>query len=311
MEDIDKKLEKFGEDINKVNLSKSIKSNLIMKTIFSFVKPKKKLQLIKHSKTLQKKIFMSIEDYKKYTGLNIKKGRKDNIKIFSYNTNILLFNGKYLNGKKNGKVKEYNKKGELIFEGEYLNGKKNGKGKEYYGHNHLIFEGEYLNDKIWNGKGYNYYSKIIMKKYLIFKKRKMKTRTHNLKCNFKIINGKGRIEMYYNPINPKRRQNIKKIIIFEGEYLNGELNGLVREYHNHGDLIFEGEYKNDKKNGKGKEYHHYNNKLRFEGEYLNGKKNGNGKEYDYNGNLIFEGEYKNGFKWNGKGYNNNRKIKRI
>ena len=29
----------------------------------------------------------------------------------------------------NGKVKEYNYKGELIFEGEYLNGKRNGKGK--------------------------------------------------------------------------------------------------------------------------------------------------------------------------------------
>jgi len=31
-----------------------------------------------------------------------------------------------------GKVKEYNNSKKLIFEGEYLNGKRNGKGKEYY-----------------------------------------------------------------------------------------------------------------------------------------------------------------------------------
>ena len=74
----------------------------------------------------------------------------------------------------NGKIKEYNY-GQLIYEGEYLNGKKNGKCKEYWNGN-LIFEGEYLNGKR-NGKSkeYNYYSKIIMKKYLIFKKREMKT----------------------------------------------------------------------------------------------------------------------------------------
>ena len=46
----------------------------------------------------------------------------------------------------NGKVKEYYK-GKLTFEGEYLNGKRNGKGKEYYYNGELIFEGEYLNGK--------------------------------------------------------------------------------------------------------------------------------------------------------------------
>ena len=52
------------------------------------------------------------------------------------------------NGK--GRVKEYNF-GKLIFEGEYLNGKKNGKGKEYDFMGNLIFEGEYLNgNKVLN-----------------------------------------------------------------------------------------------------------------------------------------------------------------
>ena len=43
----------------------------------------------------------------------------------------------------------------MIFEGEYLNGKRNGKGKEYNINGKLIFQGEYLNGKRWNGKGYN------------------------------------------------------------------------------------------------------------------------------------------------------------
>ena len=64
-----------------------------------------------------------------------------------------------------------------------------------------------------------------------------------------------------------------------------------------GILIFEGEYLNGERwNGKGKEY--FNDKLDFEGEYLNGKRSGKAKEY-LDGILIFEGEYLNGQKWNG------------
>ena len=41
----------------------------------------------------------------------------------------LIYKGEYLNGKRNGKGKEYFRR-YLIFDGEYLNGKRNGKGKE-------------------------------------------------------------------------------------------------------------------------------------------------------------------------------------
>ena len=56
------------------------------------------------------------------------------------------FEGTYLNGKRNGKGKEYDINGILVFDGEYLNDERNGKGEEYDG-NKLIFEGEYLNGK--------------------------------------------------------------------------------------------------------------------------------------------------------------------
>ena len=61
-----------------------------------------------------------------------------------------------MNGKRNGKGKEYNIIGhKIIFEGEYLNGKRNGEGKQYdYDGDKIEFEGEYKNGKRWNGKGY-------------------------------------------------------------------------------------------------------------------------------------------------------------
>ena len=63
----------------------------------------------------------------------------------------MIFEGKYLNGEKNGNAKEdYQENGNILFEGEYLNGERNGKGKGYY-NGKLIFEGEYLNGLRWNG----------------------------------------------------------------------------------------------------------------------------------------------------------------
>ena len=43
--------------------------------------------------------------------------------------NIIIFEGEYLNGKRNGKGYEYNYKKKLIFKGEYLNGERNEKEK--------------------------------------------------------------------------------------------------------------------------------------------------------------------------------------
>ena len=67
--------------------------------------------------------------------------KKWNGKGYNENGNIIyeLKNG-------NGKVKEYFDYKYLRFDGEYLNGKRNGKGKEYFG-TILIFDGEYLNGK--------------------------------------------------------------------------------------------------------------------------------------------------------------------
>ena len=89
-------------------------------------------------------------------------------KVKEYNkNNELIFEGEYLNGKRNGMGKEFfneefnfdfkllneNKKekvtDKLVFKGEYSNGERNGKGKEYF-NGKLVFEGEYLKGNKWN-----------------------------------------------------------------------------------------------------------------------------------------------------------------
>ena len=68
--------------------------------------------------------------------------------------------------------------------------------------------------------------------------------------------------------------------------------GKIKELYENGYVKFEGEYINGKINGKGREYDSDGN-LIFEGEYLNGKRNGKGKKFygDF-GDLLIEGEYK-------------------
>ena len=98
----------------------------------------------------------------------IKEG-KSYVKEYYDNGNI-EFEGEYLDGKRNGKGKEYNYLYHFInFEGEYLNGKRNGKGKEYNKNGKLLFEGDYLNGKQWNGilREYFYNGKLKFEKELI------------------------------------------------------------------------------------------------------------------------------------------------
>ena len=141
----------------------NIKSSYFPKLLFSFIEEKIKLEIIKCNKTIQKIIDISLINYKVLSGRYIIKESEGIFKEYIANDNVLLnhdntllYKGGYLNGKRNGKGKEYNcDYGTLKFEGEYLNGKKHGKGKEYDDEGKLRFEGEYFNGNKWNGKGYD------------------------------------------------------------------------------------------------------------------------------------------------------------
>ena len=101
---------------------------------------------------IKEKIF----DYKIFSGRYLVYESEHKVKEFDSYTDKLLFEGKLINGKRNGEGIEYYENGKIKFIGEYLNGKRNGQGKEYYDNGEKKFEGVYLNGKR-NGKGKEYY----------------------------------------------------------------------------------------------------------------------------------------------------------
>ena len=92
-------------ELNQIN---KIKSNLILKKIFSLIWERIKLLLLTYNKRIQKRLKIDIENYRKE----------------SQRYRIILENGKGQEFLINSKY--------LIFEGEYKKGKKHGKGFEYY-----------------------------------------------------------------------------------------------------------------------------------------------------------------------------------
>ena len=190
---------------------KDIKSSANLKAILSCMCEKMWMNLIKYNKTLQKENHIDLYNYQIFSGKYMTKELYGKRKIYNAYTNELIFEGQYLNGKRNGPGKEYSK-GNLIFEGEYLNGEKNGKGIEYNEKGKILFEGEYLNGKKNNGK---------IKEFF---------KNGNLKFESEYVNGKrnGKSKDY----------NIDRNLVFDGEYLDGKKwNG--KGYDNHNNIIYE------------------------------------------------------------------------
>ena len=138
----------------------NIKSSFFVRLFLSNLKEKNKLKLIKYNKSFQNKIGISILNYKLFSGRYIIYETKEKAKECRIENDTIIYKGDYLNGKRNGKGKEYNEFGDLIYEGEYLNGKRSGKGKEYYPNGNIKFKGIYLNNNQWSGKGYDLYKNI-------------------------------------------------------------------------------------------------------------------------------------------------------
>ena len=222
------------------------------------------MKIINYNKKLQNKLEINIYHYVFLSGKFVVIGQDGKGKEIQGKDKRTIFEGEYLNGKRNGKGKEYgvlnldfgfvsylvkevkgnkNDLNYVKFEGEYLNGKRNGKGKEYDEEGELEFEGEYLNG-MRNGKGKEYFEGDL---------------------------------------------------VFEGEYLNNK-KWKGKGYDINGNIIYE-----LNNNNQGKEVY-MSGELLYEGEYLNGERNGNGKEYDAFNRLIFEGKFYKGKRWTGKGY---------
>ena len=238
--------------------NKKIKSNNIIKLIYSFVFESNKLKIIKYNKKLQNILNIEESNYFLWFGKGLTLDKNGNGQITSAHTFNILFEGKYKNGKKNGKGREYNKFGELQFEGQFIDDKRNGKGKEYNSSNgNLLFVGEYKNGKR-HGKGIEYDND----KNIIFKGEYL---------NGKIFSGFG--------------EEIYDKFFFKGEYKYGNKWKGKEYYSNWSDrqLHFEGEFIKGKK-WKGIFYYTKGN-IRFKGELIENKM-WNGILYNYNGTLF-------------------------
>ena len=146
----------------------------------------------------------------------------------------------------------------MIFEGEYLNGKRNGEGKEYDKDGRLIFEGEYLLNRKWNGKSYDNKGNILYE--LIDGNGKVRE-FNKMYYEGDYFHGEksGEGILYYIP----------EIIRFEGKFFNGKKNGFGIEYDNDEDVIYEGEYLNGEWwNGKEIGEYEYDNNYLLNGKYL-------------------------------------------
>jgi len=128
----------------------------------------------------------------------------------------------------------------------------------------------------------------------IIKREKKKLYFNNGKLMYdgEIINGKldGYGKQYY------KNGNLK----YEGEFDDGERNGSGKQFFNNGLIEYEGGYKRSKLDGYGKQYYK-NGNLKYEGEFDDGERNGRGKQFFDNGLIEYEGGYNKRGKWFGKG----------
>lgn len=77
----------------------------------------------------------------------------------------------------------------------------------------------------------------------------------------------------------------------QGEYFEGNQNGIWKGYHVNGKLQYEGEYNHGDKHGVWK-YYHDNGELKEIYNYLNGKLNGERKSFNKSGEITFNANYR-------------------
>ena len=99
---------------------KNIISDYFQKILLSYLDEKRKLTLIKYNKKFQSLMNRSLIIYNFFSGKYITNRENVKVKIYNGNNDKLIYEGGYLNGKKNeiGKEYEYKKIGDynkLIF----------------------------------------------------------------------------------------------------------------------------------------------------------------------------------------------------
>ena len=85
----------------------NIKSSYFIQLIFSYIEERQKLILMKYNKYLQHNMNINIINYKCIYGAYIEYESKEKGKEYRGFDALLIYEGEYLHGRKNGKGTEY------------------------------------------------------------------------------------------------------------------------------------------------------------------------------------------------------------
>eukprot|EP01091_Cochliopodium_minus_P008760 TRINITY_DN2038_c0_g1_i1.p1 TRINITY_DN2038_c0_g1~~TRINITY_DN2038_c0_g1_i1.p1 ORF type:complete len:1330 (-),score=374.41 TRINITY_DN2038_c0_g1_i1:37-3537(-) len=214
-----------------------------------------------------------------YTGEIIDSKPKDgDIEIFNLSKKC-KYEGKFFNGRANGRGRRIDEKKNVLWDGEFRDGKEwigrgfcewvdegnfswiyngelfngnpHGMGKKLDERNHVLWEGEWMEGKEWNGQGI----------------------TENNEFTF------------------------------FGEYVEGKLHGHGKKFAKIGELIWEGDYRDGVEwsgSGSCQWTSRYGNVFKYKGMLQRKSPNGKGSIY-LGDKLIWKGEWKEGKFWEGKG----------
>lgn len=88
---------------------------------------------------------------------------------------------------------------------------------------------------------------------------------------------------------------IDKQVLYEGNMENDSWNGYGIKYNENGGKLYEGSFLNNEYNGLGTLYRYYSNEMvKYKGVFHKGSMHGEGKLYDKNGGLLYIGGFENG-----------------
>ena len=214
--------------------------------------------------------------------------------------------------------KFYNSDTQIItYEGEYVNNKKTGYGKEYYSNGNVSYEGNWVDDSFY-GEGINYYENGIIEFNGLYErgkkngfgtsyfedgsKKSEENWSNDVRFgNNKIFHKNGHIEMdgYFNDDYFKGlsyRENGLKM--YGGEmardssdkYFN---NGIGDSFHANGVKYYSGQWRNNQYDGFGKLYYE-NGDIQYNGNFKDNCYDGFGAKHDQCGKLMCIGSWKSG-----------------
>jgi antitoxin component YwqK of YwqJK toxin-antitoxin module len=206
-------------------------------------------------------------------------------------------------------------------------GEKHGKWRELYESSKIPkYEGEFVNGKPVGTFTY-YYPNKVLKSVMVFDKNPDISRCTMYDENGKknafgkyVKKEKDSVWTYYSPPGylsyresyrngllhgeklvfypPENDKSATQQVFQQYAYMNGKLEGPVKEYFPNGKLKLEGTYKDDNSHGEWKKYHP-NGKLFFHERYKNGKRHGWWSTYDENGKELGRVLYQNGKEFKG------------